>query len=65
MRNGLLIALAVLFELTGWIWILQGIGVLPGSFMSGQAVWAVIGAILVTVAGALLIIVVRSRLTRE
>jgi hypothetical protein len=65
MRNGLLIALAVLFELTGWVWILQGIGVLPGSFMSGQAVWAVIGAILVTVAGALLIIVVRSRLTRE
>jgi hypothetical protein len=65
MRNGLLIALAVLFELTGWVWILQGIGVLPGSFMSGQAMWAVIGAILVTVAGALLIIVVRSRLTRE
>ena len=65
MRNGLLIALALLFELTGWVWILQGIGVLPGSFMSGQAVWAVIGAILVTVAGTLLIIVVRSRLTRE
>ena len=65
MRNGLLIALAVLFELTGWVWILQGIGVLPGSFMSGQAVWAVIGAILVTVAGTLLIVVVRSRLTRE
>ena len=65
MRNRLLIGLAVLFELTGWVWILQGIGVLPGSFMTGQAVWAVIGAILVTVAGALLIIVVRSRLTRE
>ncbi len=65
MRNGLLIALAVLFELTGWVWILQGIGVLPGSFMTGQPVWAVIGAILVTVAGTLLVIVVRSRLTRE
>jgi hypothetical protein len=33
--------------------------------MSGQAVWTVIGAILVTVAGLLLVIVVRSRLTRE
>jgi hypothetical protein len=65
MRNGLLIALAVLFELTGWVWIFQGIGVLPGSFMTGQPVWAVIGTVLVFVAGALLIIVVRSRLTRE
>ena len=65
MRNGLLIALALLFELTGWVWILQGIGVLPGSFMSGQAVWAAIGAILVAVSGVLLIIVMRSRLTRE
>ena len=29
----------------GTIWIFQGIGVLPGSFMSGQPKWAVIGAI--------------------
>ena len=29
----------------GLIWILQGIGVLPGSFMSGQPKWAVIGTI--------------------
>ncbi|MEO8632576.1 MAG: hypothetical protein ABI466_04400 [Chloroflexota bacterium] len=65
MRNGVLIALAVLFELTGWVWILQGIGILPGSVMTGQPIWAVIGAILVTVAGALLVIVLRSRLTRE
>ena len=27
----------------GLIWILQGIGVLPGSFMTGQLVWAAIG----------------------
>ncbi|WP_332769349.1 hypothetical protein [Phenylobacterium sp.] len=27
----------------GLIWILQGVGVLPGSFMTGQIVWAAIG----------------------
>ena len=65
MRNGILIAVAALLELTGWVWILQGVGILPGSVMTGQTVWAVIGAILVTVAGALLVYVLRSRLTRE
>jgi uncharacterized membrane protein HdeD (DUF308 family) len=35
-------ALAVLM---GTIWFLQGITVLPGSFMSGQVRWAVYGAI--------------------
>ena len=65
MRNGILIAVAALLELTGWVWILQGVGILPGSVMTGQAVWAVIGAILVTVAGTLLVYVLRSRLTRE
>ncbi len=29
----------------GTIWFLQGIGVLPGSFMSGQIRWAVYGGL--------------------
>ncbi|HUQ98787.1 MAG TPA: hypothetical protein VM166_04980 [Gemmatimonadaceae bacterium] len=29
----------------GGVWILQGINVLPGSFMTGQTKWAVYGAI--------------------
>jgi hypothetical protein len=29
----------------GTIWVLQGINVLPGSFMTGQVRWAVYGAI--------------------
>jgi len=37
------IALVIL----GSIWFLQGINVLPGSFMSGQMRWAVRGGILV------------------
>lgn len=35
----------VLAVLMGTIWLLQGINVLPGSFMSGQVRWAVYGAI--------------------
>ena len=31
--------------LMGIIWFLQGINVLPGSFMSGQIRWALYGAI--------------------
>jgi hypothetical protein len=32
--------------LVGTIWFLQGINVLPGSFMTGQTQWAVRGGIL-------------------
>ena len=37
--------IGVLLALSGCIWILQGINVLPGSFMTGQMQWAVYGAI--------------------
>lgn len=35
----------VLLVLAGSAWFLQGINVLPGSFMSGQTQWAVRGGI--------------------
>jgi hypothetical protein len=35
----------VLVVIIGCIWFLQGINVLPGSFMSGQTQWAVRGGI--------------------
>jgi hypothetical protein len=53
-RRGVLTTLAVLLDLTGIVWILQGIGVLPGSFMTGDIVWAAIGAVLLFVSGLLL-----------
>ena len=53
-RRGILTALAILCDLTGIVWILQGIGALPGSFMTGQIVWAAIGAVLLFVSGLLL-----------
>jgi hypothetical protein len=37
----------VLLVLVGCVWILQGINILPGSFMTGQTRWAVRGGMLV------------------
>jgi hypothetical protein len=45
---------AVLAILAGVLFVFQGIGVVPGSFMTGRREWAVIGAALV--AGALVLI---------
>jgi hypothetical protein len=44
-----------LLVLTGTVWVLQGINVLPGSFMTGQTRWAVYGALFV-VAGIFMIV---------
>lgn len=46
MKKVLLIA-GVLLMLVGGVWFLQGINVLPGSFMTGQTRWAVIGGVCV------------------
>jgi len=45
---------AVVAFLAGALFFFQGIGVIPGSFMTGRSEWAVIGAALVAGAGALL-----------
>ncbi len=47
--------LAVLCLLVGCIWILQGINILPGSFMTGQTKWAIYGCVMVVVGMGLLI----------
>ena len=45
---------AMLALLAGVVFFFQGIGVIPGSFMTGQSEWAVIGAALVAGAVSLL-----------
>jgi len=35
--------LGVMLILAGTVWFLQGINVLPGSFMTGQIEWAIYG----------------------
>jgi hypothetical protein len=59
MRITLKIVALVLIAL-GCIWFLQGIGVLPGSFMSGQIRWAVYGGIAVAV-GVSILLALRDR----
>ena len=41
--------------IVGTIWLLQGIGVLPGSFMTGQIRWAVYGGIAVAAGISILV----------
>jgi hypothetical protein len=38
-------SVGALLAIMGTIWILQGINVLPGSFMTGQIQWAIYGGI--------------------
>jgi hypothetical protein len=50
-----------LLVLMGITWFLQGVNILPGSFMTGQIQWAVYGAIAVVVGTAVLIAANRRR----
>ena len=53
MRTVLTVA-GALCILAGVVWFFQGIGMLPGSFMTGQRQWAVYGAIAMALGFALL-----------
>ena len=44
------LAVALVLLLVGLVWIGQGIGLLGGSAMSSQTIWALIGGVLVLVA---------------
>jgi hypothetical protein len=43
--------ICVLVFLAGLVWFLQGINVLPGSFMTGDPQWAINGGIMMVVSG--------------
>jgi uncharacterized Tic20 family protein len=49
------ILLGVLLVLVGCLWVGQGLGYIRGSFMTGQTLWLVIGA-LTTLAGLVLVV---------
>jgi membrane associated rhomboid family serine protease len=56
--------LAVLSIIMGLIWILQGVNILPGSFMTGDIRWAWRGAV-AAVVGVLLLVLVNRRVNRR
>ncbi len=48
-----LVIVGGLMVMMGGVWTLQGVGVLPGSFMTGQTFWAVAGLLTLAVGVAL------------
>ncbi|MFN3492176.1 MAG: hypothetical protein ACK40V_08155, partial [Anaerolineales bacterium] len=40
---------AALLMFSGLIWVLQGLSILPGSYMSGDPQWAINGAITIAI----------------
>jgi uncharacterized membrane protein len=56
------LALALILGLVGLVWIGQGVGLIPGSMMTGSQLWAIVGAVLLAV--AVVIAVVEYRASR-
>ena len=53
--------LGILLVILGCIWFLQGVNVLPGSFMTGQIKWAYYGGIAAIAGVGLIVAANRSR----
>ena len=53
--------LAIALVVIGIIWILQGVNILPGSFMTGQIQWAYRGGISAAVGAVILAFTFRRR----
>jgi hypothetical protein len=58
MRTTLLVV-AVPLLLVGGVWLGQGLGYIGGSFMTGSAFWAVVGAVLLLLGAGALVLAVR------
>jgi hypothetical protein len=57
----ILYVLGALFILAGGVWFLQGVNILPGSFMTGQIQWAVYGALAMAAGIGLLVFASRRK----
>lgn len=54
MRKSVLVIVGALVTIAGIIWMLQGLGYLKGSVMTGVTLWAVLGP-LVALAGLIMV----------
>jgi hypothetical protein len=57
----LLNVVGVVCLLTGGVWFLQGINILPGSFMTGQTKWAIYGGLFLVAGVGFLVFANRRR----
>ena len=55
------VIIGVILLAVGGVWIAQGTGALGGSFMSGEAIWAIIGVLVAAVGIGLLLGAARKR----
>ena len=55
------VIIAILLGIAGVVWFLQGIGVLPGTVMSGSTFWAIAGLVVLAGAAAVIAVEVRRR----
>ena len=60
-----LYVVAVLLILVGGVWFFQGIGVLPGSVMTGQTRWAIYGGIAFVAGIVALALAIRRRTAKK
>jgi len=56
-----LLIVGVLLDLIGTVWVLQGVGIMPGSFMTGQPFWAGAGLVSIVVGVGLVILAMRRK----
>jgi hypothetical protein len=59
----IMIGVGIVLMLLGGLWILQGVGILGGSVMTGQMFWANVGTILLVIGIVLCALGVRRRPT--
>ncbi len=58
--KSMLSILGVVVFLAGLVWFLQGINILPGSFMTGDPQWAINGGVAMVIGAALYFIARRN-----
>jgi hypothetical protein len=59
------VVVGALIALVGAVWIGQGVGWIEGSFMTGDAWWAAIGAVCLVAGLALVAVALRARRSRR
>ncbi|MGW4488629.1 hypothetical protein ACWEOE_32900 [Amycolatopsis sp. NPDC004368] len=64
MKRWITLAVGAVLVLVGAVWILQGAGVITGSFMTGQKLWFLIGLVAFLV-GVVAIAATARRTTRK
>jgi hypothetical protein len=55
----LALPVCLLVVLAGAVFLGQGLGFIPGSFMTGSALWAVIGAVMIVGGAGVLVVAAR------